>query len=172
MSKMTTLTVDELRRVLDYDPKTGIFRWKSKASKFSHARIGGIAGSTQSRGYVQIMLNGKFYVAHRLVWLYVYEEWPLGQVDHINGVRSDNRVENLRLASQSENQGNRRIQYNTKSGYKGVVRHGSGWRASIRKDGVPYRIGTYATPEEAHIAYCEMAKKLHGVFANDGNGII
>lgn len=160
------LTADYLREVLDYDPETGVFRWKQHLSNRRGA--GEIAGCVCKRdGYNLVGINGTVYKANRLAWLYVHGEWPPRYVDHINGMTGDDRIANLRLATPAENLWNRGKQKNNTSGYKGVTYHpGTGkWWARINRHGKTYRLGLHKTPEEAHAAYAEAAERLHGDFA-------
>lgn len=118
-------------------------------------------------GYVGVTGLGRFALGHRVAWLLHYGSWPEKGlcVDHINGDRADNRIENLRQATYKENFTNRKKPKNNTSGYKGVCKDGSKWRASICKDRKSYTLGTFNTPEEAYDAYCRAAAKLHGEFA-------
>lgn len=104
---------------------------------------------------------------HRLAWFLHYGEWPTCQVDHINGDRHDNRISNLRLASSSENQRNRKRPKNNTSGYKGVswIEHYQMWQATIKFDGKNKYLGRFDTPEEASDAYNKAALRHHGEFA-------
>lgn len=122
----------------------------------------------KSNGYIKLRYGKARALAHRLVWRIVYGEWPAGQIDHINGDRADNRIENLRLATQAENQQNRRIPgRRNKSGFLGVSwdRVVGMWHAQIAKDGICYPIGWFETPEEAHAAYLKAKMKLHPFYA-------
>lgn len=108
--------------------------------------------------------------AHRLAWFFMTGEWPILDIDHINGDRSDNRWSNLRLANDSQNGANKRRYKNNKSGFKGVIwdaRH-KRFKAQLKKDGKVLNLGRYHTAEEAHEAYCKAAATLHGDFANSG----
>jgi hypothetical protein len=99
------LTAERLRELLDYDPQTGNLIWRQKA----HGRPAGeVAGCRTSRGYWRVGVDRVEYKAHRLVWLHVYGEWPSKQIDHINRNACDNRIENLRDVTASENLVNRR----------------------------------------------------------------
>lgn len=159
------LTAERLREKLDYDPNAGIFRWRSSGN--SRVGSGSVAGTPHSMGYVQITIDKKHYFAHRLAWLYVYGEWPPGQLDHRDAIRSHNRIENLRPATQSQNLANQRRRAYSRSGFKGVSWHDATnkWRAMIRKDGRIISLGLYATPAEAHQAYISKAIELFGNFA-------
>lgn len=158
------LTVDVLREILDYDPMTGVFRWRQGRKGI---RAGGVAGSKKAYGYVEIgLLNGQ-YLAHRLAWLFVHGVWPADQIDHIDGDRSNNCIANLREATRSENLRNRGLQRNNTSGFKGVIfdKRTGMWQARIKIHGRRILLGLHETPEAAHAAYCEAAAKHHGEFA-------
>jgi hypothetical protein len=158
------LTAERLREVLEYDPGTGRFTWRIRHRRIG---VGAEAGSIDRRGYVRIRIGGKRYAAHRLAWLYVHAAWPSDQIDHIDGNPRNNRLANLRVATNSQNQGNSRRRRHSASGFKGAYYHkpSGRWRAAIRKDGVRIQLGRFDTPEEAHAAYCKAAAALHGEFA-------
>lgn len=165
------ITADELRRLLAYDPDTGVFTWRAKSARNSYARVGDVAGWINKKyGYRRISVMATQHQAHRLAWLYVHGEWPAQFIDHVNGDRSDNRFSNLRLATHAENMCNRPKPRTNTSGYKGVswCRRDRRWRVKIKVNGQHHHIGRFATQDEAHAAYCEAAKKLHGEFANSG----
>jgi hypothetical protein len=161
---MVMITQDELKRLLSYDPETGEFRWKSCPWNKTHL-IGAIAG-TELLGYTVIRINSRGYKAHRLAWLYVYGELP-SEIDHINCVKSDNRIANLRPCTKSANGQNTRKRPNLTSQYKGVsLRRLTGkWKAGIDAGGRKLHLGYYDTQEAAYAAYCEAARKHHGEFA-------
>ena len=164
---MEKLTQDYLMQCLTYEPDTGNFRWKLPTSK---RRIyGAIAGSIDKHpdsGYVIIRINNKGYRAHRLAWLYFYGEVPKNQIDHINGIKTDNRIFNLRKATHGQNCMNRTVQKNNKSGYKGVcyMKKHNKWRARIGFNGMKIDIGLFNSAEEAALAYVNKAIELHGEF--------
>jgi hypothetical protein len=169
------LTAERLREILVYDPDTGIFLWKAPPNQ--RIRVGAVAGYVNHHGGRLIGIEGRYYQAHRLAWLYVDGEWP-GSIswpsrglDQKNRNRDDNRLVNLHLATQSQNSGNKCRQKNNKSGYKGVSWHsGSGrWPACIKGHGGNRHLGLFVTPEEAHEAYCKAVHKLHGEFARVAN---
>lgn len=162
---MTQLTASRLRELLNYESETGQFRWKIKPNR-STVR-GSIAGGRHSLGYGSISIDDRDYLAHRLAWLYVHGRWPKHQIDHINGDRSDNRLENLREADNSENNRNRGVQKNNKSGFKGVGFHKQTqkWRAKIKLHGKNYHLGLFDEVEDAARAYSAAAERLHGDFA-------
>lgn len=92
------LTRNRLWAVLNYNPISGLFYWKCKDKLGSHVIIGNVAGGLDEKGYIRIRIDGKKYRAHRLAWLYTFGVWPTLQIDHINRVRDDNRICNLREA--------------------------------------------------------------------------
>ena len=161
------LTQEELKEILDYYPETGIFRWKSNRAN-NKIKVVDIAGTLNYNGYRYIRMNGENYREHRLAWFYVYGHWPEKEIDHINGMKTDNSIENLREASRSENNMNKPKQINNTSGYKGVCWHKAAqkWQAHIKINKKLKHLGLFDSPEEAYAAYCEAAKRLHGEFAN------
>jgi HNH endonuclease len=161
------LTARRLRQLLAYDASTGIFRWRSRPDKgqFNSCFAGKIAGTTQSMGYTQVCIWGKKYLASRLAWLFVHNKWPAHDVDHVNGMPWDNRLENLRSASKSENRANSRRPKNSSSGRKGVYLYRRKWHATIAKDYKQYYLGGFSTIEAAAAAYAAAAKQIFGDFA-------
>lgn len=158
-----TLTAERLRELLDYDPETGVFRWKVRTS--NRIKVGDVAGCARiNREYVKIKIVGHkigFY-AHRLAWLYVYGEWPSGDVDHINGKKGDNSISNLRLADRSKNMQNLKIaNKNSRTGLLGVHIDKKKFGASITLNYKRIYIGNFDTAEEAHQAYLEAKRRLH-----------
>jgi hypothetical protein len=154
------LTSSRVRELLSYDPLTGVFVWKRGRAK------GQEAGWRHGKGYRTIRVDRRSYLAHRLAWLFVTGEWPT-QIDHINGDRADNRIENLREATPTQNMCNRKEGWGV-SGFKGVVRNKTGhkWVAQIRFQNTLHRLGTFASREAAHEAYKAAAAKMHGEFAS------
>jgi len=139
-----------IRRVLDYDELTGVFKWKLKISK--KIIVGDLAGKPTLDGYVKIRVDKVLYQAHRLAWLYHYGVFPENGIDHINRSKSDNRIINLRDISPSENSHNRDIPSSNVSGYKGISPTGknrSKWRAYITVEMKREYFGTHDTLEEA-----------------------
>lgn len=158
------LTLDRLRELLVYDPISGAFRWIARAGR---CRAGDIAGCDDGQGYIVIRIDGKPYKAHRLAWVYMTGEWPEPTTDHINGERADNCWRNLREASQSQNQANKRAVMSS-TGYKGVCwsKRKNRFLATVKKDGKQYRLGFFRTAEAAHEAYKRAARALFREFAS------
>lgn len=161
MSKQDKLTAERVRELFHYDPETGVFT-RRISRQGQHGRVGEIAGYLKPCGYVNIWI-GANYMAHRLAWLYVYGEWPNGQIDHINRVRNDNRIGNLRVVTHAQNMENRKVQRNNTSGYTGVYpdRCGRRWTARISSKGKWLYLGSFRSAEEASAAYRKAAAELH-----------
>ena len=155
------LTQENLKEILSYDPMTGKFHWLVKPA--SRTYIGDRAGSLDSNGYRVIKIAGQSYKAHRLAWFYVHGEWPMLDLDFINRYTDDNRMKNLREATKSQNGGNSLARHD---GLKGAYWHKRErvWFSAIDIDGKQVFLGNYDTEREAHLAYCEVAKKKFGEF--------
>lgn len=139
----TELTQEYLRSVLSYDRDSGLFTWTKRVA--ARVRVGDVAGSL-SEGYVQIRVLGKSRKAHRLAWLYMTGKLPDHPIDHINGVRSDNRWANLREAPGSlNNQNLKRAYKNSSTGLLGVYRKGDSWMSKISHNGKEYYLGLFDT---------------------------
>lgn len=157
-----------LKEVLSYDELTGIFTWKMDRRGGSYS--GDQAGYVDSKGYLSIQIEGVRYAAHRLVWFYCHSKWPPEQVDHQNNDRLDNRLSNLRLATQGQNSAN---SLRRKSGLKGAYfsgRHSAKkpWFAKIEFNGRQFYLGSFKTAEEAHTAYMAAANQYFREYANNG----
>lgn len=157
------LTQERLRHLLDYDPATGTFRWRSRSSSLSRVEVGDVAGYVDtSTGYARIGIGGREYKAHRLAWLYVHGRWPANQIDHVNGDKLDNRLDNLREADQRTNNENlRRAQRHNKTGLLGVSHRGSRFEAQITIDSKQLYLGRFDTAEQAHAEYVKVKRLLH-----------
>lgn len=160
-----TLTQDELKRHLSYDPDTGMF--VRIASISPRVRVGEEPGTIRDDGYRCIRINSERYMAHRLAWLYVHGQWPANDIDHINGIRADNRIANLRCATRSENLCNQGKSKANKSGFKGVYwnKQRRKWQGELIVRGKRFYLGLYSDPAAAANAYAEAAAKHHGEFA-------
>ena len=159
------LDLSRLRSLLAYDPKSGVFTWKVRPS--SNVEAGSKAGSKVGNGYILIRVEKCQVYAHRLAWFYVYGVWPDQQIDHVNGVRDNNSIGNLRLASQSQNTCNGVLRSTNTSGYRGVSwsKDKRKWVARIVKDKKQHVLGYFASKEEAYYAYLKAARELHGEFS-------
>lgn len=157
------LTQARLKELLHYDPGTGVFTWR-----FSRRRVKrrDVAGSDNGSGYISIAIDGGRYRAHRLAWLYMTGKWPNGDVDHVNRCRSDNRWENLREATRSQNCANRPLAAENTSGARGVSwsKRDEKWRAEIRVNGKIRYLGVYSDIGDAAAAYSSAAEKAFGEF--------
>lgn len=156
--------LDLLGDWLDYNPNTGVFIWLQNRKR---AKAGTVAGYIAHGGYLYIKIFQKIYLAHRLAFLFMNEQYPDFMVDHINGDRTDNRWCNLRPASGAQNNANSATRKNSVSGLKGVswFRHQEKWRARIRSNGKQATIGYFDCPAAAHFAYQVAADKLFGEYA-------
>jgi len=161
---------ERLKKILNYDPETGIFRWID--AKNQSQLNGEIAGSPDTRGWIYIGIEGKKYAAHRLAWLYVYGERPEIDIDHKNRCRSDNRIDNLRLATKNQNQHNQGISRANKTGFKGVCIHrpSGKYQSQIKHFGKKIYLGLFSSPEDASRAYEMAALKLFGEFSYNTKG--
>lgn len=160
------LTLSRLRELVTYDPLTGIFRWVSRPSK--RVRVGDVAGGVDKKeGYVRIRLDGICYHGHRLAWFYMTGAWPSPDADHRNLRRSDNRWDNLRESTRSQNMGNAGVRVTNTSGFKGVWwdRARGKWSAEITVKYKKYSLGRFLSATDAARAYDEAALKHFGEFA-------
>jgi hypothetical protein len=153
------LTADKLRELFSYDPETGVF---TRIAGGQGARPGRQVGWFDVVGRREVAVLGKRYKLHRLAWLYVHGKWPSACIDHINGDHGDNRIANLREATQAENMQNlRRARSDSSSGLIGAMPHQGRWRSDIRLAGKKYYLGVFKTAEEAHLAYVAAKRSLH-----------
>jgi len=142
----------------DYDPQTGVIRWKRKSGP--RTVLGSVAGTIEAKGYRAISFRKKRYKAHRIAWLITHGKWPEGQIDHINRIRDDNRLCNLRDVSQEVNQWNTVARSNNKTGIKGVRWNArlSKYTADIRFGGRTVTLGVFTDAEHARMAYVTASK--------------
>lgn len=157
---MKVLSIERVRELLDYDATLGALRWKVNISNVANGSIAGTRNGV--RGYRQIRVDGRIVMEHRLVWFHVNGAWPVGEIDHINGIHHDNRIENLRDVSAGVNMQNLRSPRSiNKIGLLGVTQVGKRFRATIRLNRVAKHIGTFDTPELAHQAYINEKRRIH-----------
>lgn len=168
-----------LEECFTYDPESGILKWKERplhhhklereVKRFNTNYAGKEAGRLTTRGYREVVLDGNYFPTHRLIFKLVTGEDPENHLDHINGDKSDNRWYNLREATSTQNNHNRRISKNNTTGYKGVSRHKNRFKSSIRVgNGKRIFLGYFNTAEEAYEAYCKACEEYHKEFANKG----
>lgn len=148
----TSITQSRLKELLDYNPETGCFTWLVSRQC---VQKGDPAGSLhKAKGYIFIRADLARYAAHRLAWLYVYGEWPKKEIDHINGVRSDNRIENLRDVTHAMNL------LNQVSATGTTFRPNGSWEASSKSHGKTTYLGRFKTFEQANSAYVSHKKQI------------
>ena len=181
---MEMFDVNWLRLIADYDPESGKITWRNRgpetfrcdrrertrvSSRWNKLRAGKCAGHINKAGYVMICLEHKNVFAHKMAWAMHYGFWPNDQIDHINGVKSDNRIQNLRTVTAQENSKNRKKPENNTSGKIGVHFHkpSKKWHARVMDNGKRLHIGAFLSPEEASEAYTEISSKL-GFHENHG----
>jgi hypothetical protein len=172
MTREDNISVEYLRTRLKYDEKTGNLFWLgcgSMPKKWTARWANKPASSLAGNGYIQIKIGKKSLIAHRVCWALHYGEWPDGSIDHINGIRSDNRIENLRVVSRQTNQRNMKKYSTNKSGIVGVVRdtNRNKWYAYITIGNRKKNIGRFICLGQAIRARKE-AEKLYGFHPNHG----
>jgi hypothetical protein len=142
------LSIEYLNSILRLDAEAGVLYWRVPRSR---QKAGAIAGRPSPRGYINIGIDDATYRAHRIVFALFYGRWPIGEVDHINRVKHDNRIENLRECTKKENGLNKDVYRNNTSGIAGVGwdKARKCWKASINRDGKKVSLGRFRTKEEA-----------------------
>jgi len=161
MANSPLIEIDLLRQLLDYDHLTGLFSWKSRppemfdtdalCAAWNSCYAGKPALQGENLGYRRGIILGRRFRSHRVAWAIYYGEWPNDQIDHINGIKTDNRIVNLRVVDASKNARNRKIPKNNRSGTVGVrfkpdIRK---WTASISVNGKRKYLGVYERKEDA-----------------------
>jgi hypothetical protein len=154
-----TLTQAEARRLWHYDPNTGALTWRTRPN--GRVPAGSIAGK------IQVRTKSGFYKKTHVIWLWVKGYWPDFEIDHRNRNATDNRWVNLRRATVSQNNANKGLQKNNKSGFKGVYKESDSgkWRAVLKFNKTTIHLGRFEVAEEAARAYDKAAKEHHGEFA-------
>lgn len=167
LKKQLLMSVGDIRDLIDYNPETGVLTAKVN---FSGRQAGSVIGSQTWQGYYAFSLFGKKCFAHRLAWLLHYGEWPSQPIDHINGIKTDNSIKNLRLCSLSQNQFNKPTQKNNTTGVKGVYwnKRDKRYVASVQFNGKKYSAGHHKDIESAKEAVMKLREKLAGEFTNHG----
>lgn len=163
MRRSEFLSLETVRAIISYDERQGTFAWKAPRGKKIWAGKP-IRGSDNGHGYLSVVIAGRRYYLHRLAWFYVHGVWPY-EIDHINAIKSDNRIENLRECKHHENQQNipvtqKRLQ---KSGFIGAnpERRTGRWYARIKVSGKTVHLGTFSTPAQASQAYLNAKAIYH-----------
>ncbi len=154
------LTQERLKELLEYDQKTGVFSWL--VDRGGVAKKGVRAGFKCKSGYRAIKIDHRWYQEHRIIWLYVNGVLPKEQIDHINRVKDDNRLCNLRGVTSAQNSFNQNMHVTNTSGYVGVSWHNplGKWKANIRINKRNKHLGYFDDPQKAHLAYLA-AKNAH-----------
>ena len=164
-----SVTFEQACRLFRYDPQTGKLFWRVKAAHCVH--VGDESGSVhKASGYRQIKINNISYKAHRIIWLIVYGSFPDFEIDHINGIRNDNRLINLRSVTHAMNCRNRGMQSNNSSGIMGVswCKRSNQWLARIYINGASKHLGYFDDMESAALSR-KNAEKLYGFHSNHGD---
>jgi hypothetical protein len=162
MHQNDDITLLDLKRLVSYNPLSGIFM--AMPVRGSRLIPGSPLGTLSRSGYLAFRILGKIRRAHRLAWFMVHGEWPEEYIDHINGIKTDNRIANLRSVTQSVNMQNlRTANCRNSTGYLGVSwdRKRGKYRAIIGVNGKNLTLGWFDEPEVAHQAYLDAKRKLH-----------
>jgi hypothetical protein len=162
-----TASIEEIDKRLQYNPESGLFVWRDGKRK------GQQAGSVNSHGYLYLKINKKIYKCHRIAFLLTYGKWP-ELVDHINGIRSDNRISNLREASSSQNRMNAKTRRDNTSGHPGVKWHSElqKWRAEIKKGGRIITLGMFEEKTDAVAARQKAQQEYFGEFNSNRQNML
>lgn len=160
MAESNAISAEQVRDLFSYDAATGMVT--RLVQRGNRAPAGADVGSADLYGYRTVRINRRSYKLHRIIWLHAYGVWPTGDVDHINGERSDNRLSNLRDVPRRTNLQNQSKAPNNKStGVLGVYRDGGRFYARISIDNKSCHLGTFDTVAEASAAYVSAKRALH-----------
>jgi hypothetical protein len=154
-------TIEELREYLDYEPETGVLRWRKPVGR---VKAGAIVTRTDRDGYLMLRVRGISLRAHRVAFAMHHGNWPTPCCDHINGDPADNRAANLRESTRSSNQHNRRVSRNNTSGFKGVTRDRNLWKVQVGLQGTTHS-KCFRRLEDAAAYAKQLREQLHGEFA-------
>lgn len=161
------VSIERLRYLFDYDRETGLAT--RLVTVATNARVGDVAGSVQSSGHLIVWIDGRSYLVHRVVWAIHYGKWPTDQIDHVNGIKTDNRISNLREATHAENMRNRGMLRSNTSGVIGVCWHKASqkWQAYIRSGFRIWHLGLFDDLDRAAEEVAWWRKTFFGEFAPD-----
>lgn len=153
------LPIETLQRLFRYESETGNVYWiaegKGRIKKKS-------AGTVVKAGYIGIMIDGKRHYAHRIAWALHHGKHPMDQLDHINGIKTDNRIVNLREATNLQNGKNLSLNKNNKTGYSGIYFKANAWTAYIKVNYTNLYLGRFAKKEDAVAARLKAEHKFYG----------
>lgn len=157
------LTHKRLKELVDYDPESGYFSWKFGRPG---ASMGVRCGTVKKAGYTILTLDRTLFRAHRVAWFFVHGEWPKDEIDHINRMRSDNRLANLRIADRSKNGFNKPVRSDSKIGVKNVSydQETGVYYVRLVIDKKPFNFGGFATIGEAAACAATERLKHHQLF--------
>lgn len=164
------LTSEKIKEIFDYDSETGQLFWKVKPGLRARVNVGDVTGSLNRHGYLQSQVCGRSYKTHRLIFTWCHGRWPTDQIDHINGVKTDNRISNLREVTPSENLKNQKLRKNNKSGCIGVSwnKRDRKWVSQIKADGKRIYLGLFIHLNDA-IQARKAAEIKYGYHKNHGS---
>ncbi len=169
-AKPEPLTQTRLQNTLAYDANTGVCTWKQDVS---NVKAGAVAGYKHHSGYIYISVDGIDYGAHRLIWLLVHGKWPDHEIDHINRIRDDNRLINLREACDTMQARNRSTPRTNTSGRQGVSWHKATnkWSAKYCAGGRSVWLGVFDSVDAAGAVYDTAMAKIHTAEKGSGEGV-
>lgn len=165
-----TITQEELKKSLRYDPETGVFRWAVNRGRLLSGNVAGYVSISNMKQYIKIRINYKNYYGHRLAWLYMTGEWPENEIDHIDGNGTKNEWVNLRSVNRADNMKNSRRQSNNTSGFCGIWWHRKNrkWVSEIMVNQKKINIGSFDNIFDA-VCSRKNAEFKHGFHKNHGS---
>lgn len=153
------IDIGRLREIFYFDAESGTLRYRARRSA---KKAGSIAGYVNNFGYRVVMIDYRPFLAHRVIWAILHNEWPEPAIDHRDMNKDNNRADNLRLASRTLNGANRPT---VRNGLKGAYKHRDRFVAAIKKNGKYYHLGVFDSEQSAHRAYCQKALEFFGEYA-------